>query len=195
MAERLKYLALLCIIRVTMRPVQAISRKDFKRVPSNLGYYLSGFIDGEGSFNVSLRKKSDYKVKWQVVLSFNVSQKDKTILLLLQKVFGCGILKVRKKDRLFSWDVTSSEDVLKKVIPFFKKFPLLSEKSKRNFEFFSKIAYLVAAGKHREPSGLKEILALRELLNQGKGRKRKYEVKDVLESFKESSETIRQGPD
>ena len=43
-----------------------------KKIPSHIGWYLSGFCDGEGSFNISLRKKPDYKSGWQVVLSFNV---------------------------------------------------------------------------------------------------------------------------
>ena len=29
------------------------------KIPDELGYYLAGFVDGEGSFNVSLRQKSD----------------------------------------------------------------------------------------------------------------------------------------
>ena len=60
------------------RPAQTISRKVLDR--NELGFFLAGFVEGEGSFNVSLRKKSDYKVNWQVVLSFNVSQKDPPIL-------------------------------------------------------------------------------------------------------------------
>jgi len=61
-----------------MRSVRTISRKGLSG--NNLGYFLAGFVEGEGSFNVSLRKKTDYKVSWQVVMSFNVSQKDPSIL-------------------------------------------------------------------------------------------------------------------
>ena len=50
------------------------------KIPNELGFYLVGFVDGEGSFNVSLRQKPDYQIKWQVVLSFNVSQRDLTNL-------------------------------------------------------------------------------------------------------------------
>jgi len=174
---------------VKIRPVRTISRKGLKRVSESLGYYLAGFVDGEGSFNVSLRKKSDYKVGWQVVLSFNVSQKDPTILKLLRKVLSCGIIKRRKRDGLFSFDVTSARDIKNKIIPFFGKFPFLSEKTRRNFEIFSQISTLVFYGEHRHKKGLEKILKLREELNLGKGRKRKYEIHHVLNSFKESPET------
>jgi hypothetical protein len=169
-----------------MRSVQTISRKD-------LGNYLAGFADGEGSFNVSLRRKNDYRVGWQVVLSFNVSQKDKSVLLLLKEALGCGIIKTRKFDQLHSLDVTSPQDICRKVIPFFKEFSFLSKKSQRNFAIFSKIADKVGKGEHLNKMGLKEILLLRETLNEGKGRTRKYGIEDVIGS-KESPETIRQSP-
>ena len=47
-----------------------------KQVPLRIGYYLTGFADGEGSFNVSFRPRGDYKDPWKVSLCFNVSQKD-----------------------------------------------------------------------------------------------------------------------
>lgn len=96
-------------------------------IKENLGFFLAGFVEGEGSFNISLRKKIDYKVRWQVVLSFNVSQKDPTILKLLQSQLHCGIIKTRKRDGLRSFDVTNPKDITQKVIPFFQKYPVLSE--------------------------------------------------------------------
>jgi len=160
-----------------MRTVRKISRKGSNR--EDLGYFLAGFVEGEGSFNVSLRKKSDYKVKWQVVLSFNVSQKDITVLSILQKELACGIIKTRK-DGLHSFDTTNVQDILTKVIPYFQKYPLLSQSKIINFSIFSTIATLVQQGKHREIDGLRKILLLREKLNEGKGRTRKYEYKDVF---------------
>lgn len=163
------------------------------RIPQSLGYYLSGFSDGEGSFNVSLRRKSDYAIKWQVVLSFNVSQRDKTNLLTFQKVLGCGIIK-KRHDGVYSLDITKPSDVILKVIPFFKTFPLRSEKSK-NFAIFCEIADLMFNGNHKNKEGMTKIVALRENLNIGRGRTRKYSQLDVLNSFLEKSpETIRQAP-
>jgi hypothetical protein len=163
---------------VTMRSVRKISRKDF--VGRDLNYFLSGFVEGEGSFNVSLRRKADYKVSWQVVMSFNVSQKDPSILRILKEVLDCGIIKVRAKDNLHSYDVTNTQDLIEKVIPFFHKYPVLSESKKRNFAIFCKIASLMNNGEHRNLSGLKKILGLREELNIGKGRTRKYSINDVF---------------
>ena len=174
-----------------MRSVRQISRKDLKK--EELGYFLAGFVEGEGSFNVSLRRKADYKVNWQVVLSFNVSQKDPTILYELQEQLHCGIIKVRKRDGLHSFDATNPKDITKHVIPYFQRYSVLSESKKRNFAIFCKITNLMEKGEHRTRSGLKKILLLREKINEGKGRTRKYGIYDVF-PLQESSETIRQPP-
>src|ERR1035437_7255972 len=114
-----------------MRSVRTISRIGLSA--EELGFFLAGFVEGEGSFNVSLRRKVDYKVNWQVVMSFNVSQKDPTLLLMLKEQLGCGIIKVRKIDNLYSFDVTNPQDIIQKVISYFQKYPVQSESKKKNF--------------------------------------------------------------
>lgn len=163
---------------VKKRSVRRISRKGLSG--NNLGYFLAGFVEGEGSFNVSLRRKLDYKNQWQVVMSFNVSQKDPTILRILKDELDCGIIKVRKIDNLHSYDVTNPKDIIQKVIPYFQKYPVLSDSKKRNFTIFCEIANLMSQGEHRNLSGLRKILELREILNIGKGRTRKYGIKDIF---------------
>jgi len=171
-----------------MRSVRTISRKGLSQ--ENLGYFFAGFIEGEGSFNISLRRKVDYKVNWQVVMSFNVSQKDPTILNLLKNELGCGIIKVRKLDGLHSFDITKPQDIILRVVPYFQKYGVFSDSKYRNFKIFCEAANLMEKGEHRTLSGLKKILELREEINEGKGRTRKYGIKDVSPE-KESSETIR----
>ena len=61
---------------------------DAARVPSEIGWYLAGFADGEGSFNVSFRPRPDYPVPWKVSLCFNISQRDQVILALVKTAPG-----------------------------------------------------------------------------------------------------------
>ena len=49
---------------------------------------------------------------------------------------------------------------------------------------------MMYVGEHHKPEGFRKILELREKLNPGIGRKRKYALSDVVTS-EESSETIR----
>ena len=171
--------------------MRKISRKGLSS--EELGFFLSGFVEGEGSFNVSLRRKADYKVSWQVVMSFNVSQKDPTLLYILKEQLGCGIIKVRKIDNLYSYDATNPQDIIQKVIPYFQKFPVQSVSKLKNFSIFCQIAKLMEKGQHRNMIGLRKILELREKINEGKGRKRKYGIADIFPT-RESSETICRPP-
>lgn len=155
-------------------------------IPTHIGWYLSGFSDGEGSFNISFRRKSDYKTSWQPVLSFNVSQRDITVLNLLKQYLQCGIIKQRK-DGLHSFDVTVPKMLESNIVPFFHKYPLFSQDKKKNFLIFEKAVELMAQKRHLIHSGLAELIELRETINEGRGRKRKY-TKDNM--FLESSETI-----
>lgn len=153
-----------------------------KRIPTNVGWYLAGFADGEGSFNVSLRQMKSYRVEWQVALSFNVSQRDITNLLLLKRYLGCGRLQYRS-DGVHYFVVTNHNSIEERVIPFFKKFNFFSASKKKNFSLFCQIAELVEKRAHLVPNGLERILALREKLNEGRGRKRKYNREDVTINY------------
>ena len=93
----------------------------------NLGFYFSGFSDGEGSFNVSLiNRKKDFKHGWKVSLSFNISQKDDTVPRLFKEFLKCGTIRYRK-DGICYFEVRSIKNITEIVIPFFRKFPLISE--------------------------------------------------------------------
>lgn len=158
------------------------------KVPNPIGFYIAGFVDGEGSFNVSMRKGEGYKHGWQFCFSFCVTQKDYVILALLKKHLNCGRLKQRR-DGLWYYVVENQISLIERVIPFFDKFGFLSARMKKNFSVFKRIIAIVQTGSHIKPPGIKEIVKLREELNQGHGRKRKYNQSDICLD-QESSETI-----
>ena len=162
-------------------------------IPENIGWYLSGFVDGEGSFSASLRKGNGHRLGWQVQLTFNVAQRDITNLELLKRHLKCGRLQNRN-DGIHYFVVADYRSIVDHVIPFFEKFRFQSELRAKNFSLFRHIALLMDQHKHLDPRGLREIVSIREKLNEGKGRKRKYEAKDVSVATEESSETIRQTP-
>ena len=74
--------------------------------------------------------------------------------------------------------------------PIFTRYNFLSENKKRNFSIFKQVAELMFNKQHLSTNGFNKLLILREKLNLGKGRTRKYTLENVLES----STTIRQGP-
>ena len=162
-----------------------------KQIPVYLGWYFAGFADGEGSFNVSLKKDSEYQVHWHIEPSFNVSQRDVTILALMKRYLGVGTIR-RRKDGVYYYEVRNYRALQERIIPFFEKFHFFSATKKKNFSIFRAIVALMYQNAHVNPQGLKKILVLRERLNKGHGRKRKYSLDDYIDSQTESSETIRQ---
>ena len=152
-------------------------------------YYLVGFADGEGSFNVSFRPRQDYKVPWKISLCFNISQKDKVILALFKHHLKCGTLRSRT-DGIWYYEVNNFNAIWEKIIPFFKKYRFLSAKKKRDFSKFCQIADMIKKGEHLTEEGIRKILKIRDQMNDGG--KRKYSEKVILGKFHESSETIRQ---
>jgi hypothetical protein len=164
---------------------------DVKAIPPRIGYYLAGFADGEGSFNVSFRPRDDYAIPWKVSLCFNISQKDEVILALFKKHLKCGTLRNRP-DGVWYYEVNNFRAIVENVIPFFDRFGFLSAKKKRDFSKFKRIARMMQENRHLDKEGILEILEVRKEMNDGGKRKHsEAEIKDHLFS-KESSETIRQ---
>ena len=91
-----------------------------KSIPIEKGFYLAGFIDGEGSFNVSLQKRPDHVMKWRVILTFNVSQRDITVLTQLKQYLGCGRM-FHRSDGVHYYLVQNPQSIKERVIPFFKR--------------------------------------------------------------------------
>jgi hypothetical protein len=164
-----------------------------KEIPERIGYYLAGFADGEGSFNLSFRKRKDYSMPWKISLCFNVSQKDKVILALYKRHMKCGTLRGRQ-DGVWYYEVNNFTTIRENVIPFFNRFGFLSAKKKRDFEKFKQIANLIAEGRHLKEDGIKRILEIRKTMNDGGVGRRKFADAEILSFVKteESSETIRQ---
>ena len=160
-----------------------------KHIPVDVGNYIAGFTDGEGSFNVSIKKRLDYKESWKLTASFNISQKDRVILAWIKHILGCGTLRERK-DGVVYYEVTNVTSLYDVILPFFRVYGFRSAYKKHNFRIFSEIVEIMHAGEHLTDEGFRKVLELREKLNPGIGRKRKYALSDVVTS-EESSETIR----
>ena len=155
---------------------------DIKRVPERIGYYLAGFADGEGSFNISFRKRKDYAMPWKVSLCFSVSQRDKVILALFKRHLKCGTLRSRK-DGVWYYEVNNLVAINENVIPFFNRFGFLSAKKKRDFSKFKQVAKVINDGKHLTNEGVQSILNIRKEMNDGGVGKRKYSDEEILSYF------------
>ena len=154
--------------------------------------YIAGYVDGEGSFSVTINRNPTSRFKLQLVPELHVSQNGdrREVLDLIKKRLGCGYIKRNgRKDQVMVFVVRNREDLLTKVIPFFERSPLLS--SKRNeFETFARVVRSRAKGEHLDELGFSKVLKLGLSMN-GNGRFRQVKWHELV-SHPESSETVRQ---
>jgi hypothetical protein len=149
-----------------------------------LSAYISGYVDGEGCFTVSISPRAQLLVGWEVRPSFSVSQNgDRAeVLQVLQAFFGCGSIRPDRSDRTVKWETRRLEDILDRVVPHFETFPLVSGK-RRDFERFASISRLMAAGAHRSQAGLIEIVELARRMNPSGTRR--YDPEAILASLRQ----------
>ena len=167
--------------------------------PSGIAsYYITGFVDGEGCFSITIQKSNNVRLGVQVIPEFHVSQhQNRTeVLWEIKRRFGCGYIKANDpsnpKDLTSVYVVRNISDLRNKVIPFFKKYPLISIKQK-DFEKFAQVVSLMSKGEHLKKNGMITILKLAYSMNFS-GKYRKQRLEDVV-SVLESSETVRQKPE
>src|SRR5918994_2773783 len=137
-----------------------------------LSAYISGYVDGEGCFTVSISPRAKLVVGWEVRPSLSVSQNgDRAeVLQLIQDHFGCGSIRPDRSDKTLKWETRRLEDILTRVIPHFETYPLLSGK-RLDFIRFARICQSMAAGEHRSSTGLISIVELATGMNPS-GRRR-----------------------
>jgi hypothetical protein len=146
--------------------------------------YLSGFVDGEGTFSVGVTRRPDLEFGFQLVPEFRVSQNTEraSVLEILQQELCCGRIvendRRRRNDRAMVLVIRRRSELLGRVIPFFERNPLLSGKRK-SFETFRDIVTAMAAGRHHERAGYEELVRMAFTMN-GEGRYRKWRLTDVI---------------
>lgn len=154
-------------------------------------WYIVGFIDGEGSLNVSFRRTKT-SCGWRIHPVLNVTQKEREILSQIKQFFGCGTLRARA-DGVWYFEIDNMKMIRQKVIPFFAKYPFRTTKKKVDFRCFSAICDLLDDPNWSEEQTFIKILNLRDQMNV-RTSKRKYSNEFILNNRK-SSETTRQTRD
>ena len=146
-----------------------------------LGWVI-GFVDGEGCFSIGVVKQPDrnkrkgYKTGYQVSHEFVVTQGRKSIKSLYELVefFKAGEVFVNKrydnhKEHLYRYVVRKREDLIKVIIPFFRKHKMHSAKH-IDFEKFAKCVELMEKKVHLYRDGLIRIVKIAQTMNRRRPR-------------------------
>jgi LAGLIDADG endonuclease len=156
--------------------------------------YVSGFIDGEGCFSVSIHPHPSIVKpnRWLVAPCFQAYQHRYNVEILesLKDFFGCGRITAKGPNSdVLTYSVYRRRDLESVVIPFFEWCPLLSRKQEE-FEKFREIVLMMQQRLHLTDEGFRRIVELAFSMNQ-RGKQRRYRLEDILAK---PSETVRRAP-
>jgi hypothetical protein len=162
--------------------------------------WVIGFVDGEGCFSIGFVRQHDrtgrrgYKTGYQVSHDFVVTQSASSAecLHMLRDFFGVGEVYVNRRfdnhrEHLHRYSVCRRQDLLERIIPFFREHPLYTAK-RFDFEKFASCVELMATGHHKTHSGLADIVEIAQTMNRKKPR---HELIRILRDY--TPETLDRG--
>ena len=138
-----------------------------KKESTDFSWYITGFTDGEGCFSISFNRRAKLKTGIEVRPSFCLAQNKRSLEVLkeIHTYFGCGAIRFSKRDQMYKYEVRSIGDLIKRVIPHFQKFPLITNK-RRDFEIFARICELIYQSHHLNAEYLEQIIQQSYLMNE-----------------------------
>ena len=128
-------------------------------------YWLSGFTSAEGCFFIQI-SKAKTKQGEAVNLVYQLTQhtRDEQLMRSILKYLDCG--GIYKNRTWFDLKVTKYRDIADKIIPLFKKYPILGVKA-LDFADWCKVAEMMKYKKHLTEEGLEQIKKIKTGTNIG----------------------------
>ena len=130
--------------------------------------YIAGFIDGEGSFSISIGKHKTLRRGFEIRPEFEIELRkdDQEILERILVTIGIGRIYDCSYER-YGWyphakyKITSIWDLKEHLFPFLDKYPLQAKKRK-SYLVFREIVLMVCAKEHLSDKGFNKIVSLRD---------------------------------
>lgn len=130
-------------------------------------YFITGFLDGESCFSITIRKNLKCIIGWSVGLTFTIVLHKKDLLLLKsiqESLDGVGSITKHGKDSI-QLQVTSKKD-LAIIIKHLERFPLITQKF-ADYLIFKQAFEIYSNREHLTLEGLKKLVAIKSEMNLG----------------------------
>lgn len=146
--------------------------------------FITGFVDGEGCFSISIFKDNRTYTGWAVKPIFSISLHNIDVKLLeaIQRTLGVGKIYKHGNDSI-QYRVSSLNN-LQVITEHFDKYPLITKKQ-ADYLLFKKAIYQIKNKQHLSLAGLLKLVGIKATINWG-----------LSEKLKEYFPTVkpRQGP-
>ena len=109
--------------------------------------YVSGVIDAEASFSVSVKVQRDLLCKVRVDPVFSMTERKREVLEIVQRVLRCGrIIQKPGQRHLWMLVVDDLDELSRKLIPALDELKLVAKKS--SYDYFREIVLKLAEKKY-----------------------------------------------
>lgn len=150
-------------LKLAFPTILVLARPIYKGPTSPLNpYWVSGFIDGDGSFTVNIEAKTGY-VNLRIIIGLNY--RENPLIKKISEFFGVGRINSDSNQKVVYYTVGNLKDIYNKIIPHFDTYPLIGNKQK-NYLIWKEIFIKVNSKAHLSEDGLNEIKELRSKLNK-----------------------------
>jgi hypothetical protein len=155
--------------------IRTIFGLDEPKITDNAKLYLAGFIEGEGSLNVSIKKLDTASFGVLLDPEFSITQHANGIanLYLAMCVFQTGRLSLKSGSKAtLVYKIDNRDSLKEKVIPFFDSFviPYGSDAKKQRKALFSYLLDCFEKKKHKNiDSFINEMFPIWDSLRMQKG--------------------------
>lgn len=130
-------------------------------------YFLTGLIDGEGSFIIRMNNTTERRSGWSIqpIFQLRVHNKDAEILELIKDFFFAGKIYNLGSSSILAYKITSIKDMAT-MIDHLDKYPLITNKL-ADYILFKEVVGMMILKEHLTSEGLEKIVAIKAAMNRG----------------------------
>jgi hypothetical protein len=130
--------------------------------------WISGFVDGEGTFDIKIYS-SKTNVGFAVQLRFRIPQheRDFKLIELIMKYFGSGSIEKHTRHPAVTLVINKFSTIIEQIIPFFESHPLKSVKFCDYLDWCN-VAKIMSNKAHLTQEGLNLIRTIKSGINKGR---------------------------
>jgi hypothetical protein len=178
-----------------MRDIQKIFNLESLTETTEMKFFLAGFIEGESSFNVSIKKLNTAMFGVLVDAEFSITQQVNGVksLYIAMVVLKAGRLRYKSgSNATLVLTIDNRQTLEDKVLPFWRTYvqPYVSTSKLKRFQSFQQILHLFNTNCHRNLDCLtNEILPLWDSMRMQKGQSN--ETFSSLEDAQNYARTFR----
>ncbi|CAG8976717.1 hypothetical protein HYALB_00008486 [Hymenoscyphus albidus] len=134
-----------------------------KGLSENLKESFTGFVSGDGSFNIKATKVRTGKIQLRFAVNLHIREQE--VIKGLAKFFNFKDNSyIYSTDTSVAIQIVNTSDVLNIIIPFFDKYKIKGAKE-LDFTDFKKAAEIVKHKGHLTEDGLNQILVIKDNMN------------------------------